>query len=114
MSVKDSVTLGLPAHGFTKGMEVGGSSGHLVTPKFKLAEGEVAIDADTNEMGKMAFVPFNPEKGKMSMGRMVGSGWKSMGSSTPTGETILLVGKSTGMPDATSGGFAPQTTGVAK
>ena len=30
----------------------------------------------------------------------------------PAKETILLVGKSTGMPEATSGGFAPQTVGL--
>ena len=47
VSVKDSVTSGLPAHGFTEGMEAGGSSRHPMMPKFKLAKGEAAIDADT-------------------------------------------------------------------
>ena len=65
-----------------------------------------------NETGKTAFVPLNPEKGKMSMGHMVELGWKTMEYSTHPGETILLVGKCTGMPNATSGGFAPQTAGV--
>ena len=32
--------------------------------------------------------------------------------SVPVEETISLVGKSTGMPEATSGGFTPQTVGV--
>ena len=32
VSVKDSVTFGLPTHGSLEGMEVGGSMGHLVTP----------------------------------------------------------------------------------
>ena len=46
------------------------------------------------------------------MGPMVTSGWKSKDYSAPAKETISLVGKSTGMPEATSGGFIPQTVGV--
>ena len=88
VSVKDSVTSGLPAHGFMEGMETNGSSGHPVTSKFKFAEDEAATNKDIDEMGKTAFVSSNPEKGKMSMGHMVESRWKSMGYSALARETI--------------------------
>ena len=52
------------------------------------------------------------EKRELSMGPMVSSGWKSKDYSVPVEESVLLVGKSTGMPEATSGGFVPQTAGV--
>ena len=52
------------------------------------------------------------EKGEMSMGPMVTSGCKSKDYLTPVEETISLVGKSTGMPKATSGVFAHQTARV--
>ena len=45
------------------------------------------------------------------MGSMVMSGWESKDYSTPVEETVSLVGKSTGMPTSTSGGFVPQTAG---
>ena len=113
VSVKDSVTLGRPVHGFIVGMGAGGSR-HPVTAKFKFAKDEAATNVDTDEIGKTAFVSINPEKGKMSMGQMVELGWKSMGYSAPAGETISLVGKSTGMLDATSGGLHPRMLGLAK
>ena len=56
-------------------MEVGGSSGHPAMSKFKFAQGYAATDVSTEDMGKMAFVPLNTEKGKLSMGRMVELGW---------------------------------------
>ena len=52
------------------------------------------------------------EKGELSMGPMVSSGWESKDYSVPVEESVSLVGKSTGMPEATSGGFAPQTVRV--
>ena len=52
------------------------------------------------------------EKGGLSMGPKVTSGWESKGYSAPTKETVLLVGESIGMPMATSRGFVPQTFGV--
>ena len=48
------------------------------------------------------------------MGPMVTSGWKSKDYSAPAKEAISLVGKSTGMPEATSRGFVPQTVGAGK
>ena len=45
------------------------------------------------------------EKRGISMGPMVTLGWKSKDYLVPAEETILLVGKSMGMPEATSGGF---------
>ena len=47
------------------------------------------------------------EKGGMSMDPMVTLGWESKDYLVPTQETMLLVGKSTGMLTATSGGFVP-------
>ena len=52
------------------------------------------------------------EQREMSMGPMVTSRWKSKDYSAPIEETILLVGKSTSMLEATSGGFVPQIAGV--
>ena len=42
------------------------------------------------------------------MGPMVSSGWKSKDYSVPVEESVSLVGKSTGMPEATLGGFYPR------
>ena len=47
------------------------------------------------------------EKGELSRGPMISSGWKSKDYSVPVEESVSLVGKSTGMPETTSGGFAP-------
>ena len=52
------------------------------------------------------------EKGGLSMGPMVTSGWESKDYSAPAKETVSLVGKSTGMPMATSRGFVLQTARV--
>ena len=47
------------------------------------------------------------EKGELSMGPMISSGWKLKDYSVPVEESVLLVGKSMGTPEATSGGFVP-------
>ena len=52
------------------------------------------------------------QKVKLVMDPMLQTLWKSKEYSTPTKESVSLVGKSTGMPGTTSGGFTPQTTGV--
>ena len=52
------------------------------------------------------------EKGGLSMGPMVTLGWESKDYSAPVEETVSPVGKSTGMPMATSRGCVPQTAGV--
>ena len=52
------------------------------------------------------------EKGGLSMGPMISSEWKSKDYSVPVEESVLLVGKSMGIPEATSGGFIPQTPWV--
>ena len=46
------------------------------------------------------------------MGLMLTSGYKSKDYSASVEESVSLVGKSTGMPATTSGGFAPHTAGV--
>ena len=52
------------------------------------------------------------EKGGLSMGPMVTSGWELKDYSTLVEEIVSLVGKSTGMSSATSRGFVPQTARV--
>ena len=61
---------------------------------------------------KQALVPEKEEKGELSLGPMVTSGWKSKDYSAPAEESVSLVGKSTVLPETTSGGFAPHTAGV--
>ena len=68
-------------------------------------------DVSTEDVGKTALVPQKEEKGELSMGPMVTSGWVE-GLLGPAEESVSLVGKSTGMPATTSGGFAPHTAGV--
>ena len=93
-------------------MEVGGLSGHPVTPQFKFTWGHAVEDGSIEDVGKTALVPPKEEKGELSFGPMVALGWKSKDYSAPAEESVSLVGKSTGMPETTSGGFAPQTVGV--
>ena len=57
-------------------------------------------------------MPQKGEKGELSMSPMLTSGEKSKDYSVPVEESVSLVGKSMGMPETTSGGFAPQTTRV--
>ena len=52
------------------------------------------------------------EKGGSSMGLIVTSGWELKDSSALVEETVLLIGKSTGMPLATLGGFVPKNARV--
>ena len=52
------------------------------------------------------------EKGELCMDPMISSGCKSKDYSVPVEESVSLVGKSTGMPETTSGGFVPQIAGV--
>ena len=112
VSVKDSVTSGLPAHESLGGTETGGMSGHPVTREFKFAQDHAVKEGRADDVGKTAFVPPKEEKGELLMDSMVTSGWKSTEYSTPVGESVSLVGKTTGMPEITSGGFTPQTAGV--
>ena len=81
-------------------------------PEFKFGGSFMAGHGSTEEMGKTALVPQKEEKGELSMGPMVTSGEKSKDYSASIDESVSLVGKSTGMPMTTSGGFAPQTAGV--
>ena len=52
VSVKDSVTFGLPAHGSMEGMEAGGLDGCLTRPHFKFALSHVAEDVSTDDVEK--------------------------------------------------------------
>ena len=112
VSVKDSVTSGLFAHGSMEGMEAGGSSGQPAAPQFTFGGSFVAGHGGTDDMEKTALVPEKEEKGELSLGPMVTSGWKSKDYSAPAEESVSLVGKSTVLPETTSGGFAPHTAGV--
>ena len=92
-------------------MEAGGSSGHPVTPQFKFAWGHAAEDGSTEDIGKTALVPQKEEKGELSLGPMVTSGWESKDYSAPAKESVSLVCKSTGMPGTTSGCCTPYCWG---
>ena len=112
-SIKDSIAFGLPSHEQNLGAEASGFGGIPVWPSIGQFRVYVQkIGNDIEEVKKMAFVPFNPEKGKMSMDPMVGNSWKSKESSAPTKESASLVGKFAGMLRTTSGGFAHQIAGV--
>ena len=52
------------------------------------------------------------EKGGLSMGPMISSGWKPKDYSAPVEESVSLVGKSTGMPEAISGVSYPRLLGL--
>ena len=106
VSVKDLVTSGLFPHGSRKGADAGRSSGHLAAPQLKFTWGHAAENGSTEDMGKMALVPQKEEKGQLSLGPMVMSGWELKDYSTLVEESVSLVGKSTGMPETTSRGFA--------
>ena len=104
-----SVTSGLPLKQPKVGVEASGS-GEPLMPLLKIYthDGEdIVIEKKTAPTASKT-----EEKGELSMGPMISSRWKSKDYSVPVEESVSLVGKSTGMPKATSGGFAPQTTGV--
>ena len=89
--------------------EVGGSSGHPAAPQFTFGGSFVAGHGITEKMGKTALVLEKEEKGELSLGPMVMSGWKSKDYSAPAKESISLVGKSMVLPETTSEGFAQPT-----
>ena len=110
-SVKDSVTSGLLLKQPNVGTEASGSGEPVMpSPKVNTHDGEdIVIEK------KMApAASKTEEKGELSMGPMVTSGWQSKDYSVPVEEFVLLVGKSMGMPGATSGGFVPRLLGLAK
>ena len=111
-SVKESVTSGLPTQEHGEGVEASGLTGRPAVPKFKFGGSFVAGDGSTKNVEKTTLVPQKEEKGELSMGPMVTSGWKSKDYSDPVEESISLVGKSMGKPETTAGGFAAQTAGV--
>ena len=80
----------------------------MPSPKVKAHDGEDIVSE--KRMGPAASK--TEEKGEISMGPMISSAWTSQDYSVPIEESVSLVGKSTGMPGTTSGGFAPQTAGV--
>ena len=75
----------------------------------------MAGDGSTEEDKKIAFVlPKEEQKGKLSMDPMVEASWNSTDFLAPAEESISLVGKSMGMPIATSGVLQPRLLGLAK
>ena len=71
-------------------------------PRFKFGKGFMAKDDGIEEEKKTAFMPLKTEqKGKLSMDPMVESSRKSTDYLVLPKESILLVGKSTGMPSTT-------------
>ena len=112
-SVKDCVISRLLVQGHSEGVEASGSSRHPITLEFKFGGRFIARDGGAEEVKKMAFVPHKEEqKGRLSMDPMVESSWKSTDYLAPAEESILLVGKSIGMPSTTSGGLASQIVGI--
>ena len=107
--MKESVTFGLLLKQPKAGAKASGS-GEPLMPSLKINahDGEdIVIEK------KMAPVASKTEeKGELSMGPMISSAWKSKDYLVPVEESVSLVGKSTRMPETTSGGFAPQTAGV--
>ena len=111
-SLKDFVTSGQPARKHGEGVEASGLTGRQAIPEFKFGGSFMASDGSIEEMGKIALMPQREEKGELSMGPMVMSGWKSKDYSVPIEEPVSMVGKSTGILEITLGGFAPQIAGV--
>ena len=110
--MKDSVTSGLPAREHGEGVEASGLSRHPAVPEFKFGGSFMAGNGGTEEVKKMApAANKTEEKGEMSMGPMVTSRCKSKDYSAPAEETISLVDKSTGMPEATLGCSHPKLLG---
>ena len=107
VNVKNFATSRLPAHGSMEGMEVGGSVGHPAMPQLEFALSHAAEDGSTNDVEKVTLMSPKTEKGELSMGPMVTSGWKSKDCSGPATKSISLVGKSMGMPETPLGGFVP-------
>ena len=58
--------------------------------------------------------PPKEEKGELSLALMMMSGWKSKDYLAPTEESVLLVEKSTGMPETTSGVLHPKLLGLVR
>ena len=97
-----------------EGRKAGGLSGYPAAPQFTFGGSFVAGHGSTEDVGKTALAPEKEEKGELSLGPMVTSGWKSKDYSAPAEESVSLVGKSTVLPETTSGGFAPHTAGVSQ
>ena len=114
VNVKDSATSGLLAHGQREGMEAGGSSGHPAAPPFKFDGSFVAGHGSTENMQKTGFMPQKEEKGELSLGLMVMSGWKSKDYSAPVEESVSLVGKSTVLPETPQGVSYPRLLGLVR
>ena len=93
-------------------MKASGFTGQPAVPEFKFGGSFMAGDVSTEDVGKTVLVPQKEEKGELSLGPMVTPGWETKDYSAPAEESVSLVGKSTGMPATTSGGFAPHTAGV--
>ena len=111
--MKDSMTSGLPSKWPSVGGEANGSSGQPMLSVMDKSKVYAQEGEDIVIEKKMALVANKIEEREgLPMGPMVMSGWKSTDYLAPVEETILLVGKSTGMLEATAGDFVPQTIGV--
>ena len=107
--MKDSVTSGVPLKQSNVGAEASGSSEPwMPSLKVNTHDGEdIVIEKKTAPAANKT-----EEKGELSMGPMISSAWTSKDYSVPAEESVLLVGKSTGMLGTTSGDFVPQTARV--
>ena len=107
--MNDSVTSGLPLKQPNVGAKANGFDEPVMLSLKVNAHGgeDIVIEKKTAPAASKT-----EEKGELSMGPMISSGWKSKDYSAPVEESVSLGGKSTRMPETTSGGFAPQTVGV--
>ena len=107
--MKDSVTPGILLRPPIPGAKASGSGEPLIPSSKVYAHGgeDTVIKTKTAPAASKT-----EEKGEISMGPMISSARTSKDYSVPVEESVSLVGKSTGMPGTTSGGFAPQTAGV--
>ena len=71
-----------------EGTEASGSSGHPATPQFKFGGSFIAGHGSTEDVGKTALVPQKGEKGELSLGPMVMSGWESKDYSASDEESV--------------------------
>ena len=112
-SVKDSMTYGLLSKRPRVGGEANGFGGQPMLSMMDESKVYTREGEDIVIEKRMALVANKTEeKEGMSMGPMVTPGWESKDYLASGEEIISLVGKSMGMPVATSGGFVPQTAGV--
>ena len=94
-------------------VEASGSSGPLVMLIKKQTEVYRAVE-DAEEKETILLTKENQQKGKLHMDPVVETSWPHKEDLALMEETISLVGKSTGMPETSSGVSHPRLLGLVK